>query len=206
LARFLGLDTDDIVNVIIPTPAGLTASGATVSPQSIDAPRWFDTPDLNRFFGKFDYNSLADGSIKILGTWEADNIINVDVPLLNGLATDGGKFNGKVRCHRLIKDAIVGAFSEIESNPRLRELVLFWSGSFVPRHIGRNPSRPLSPHSWGIGFDLNDEWNPWGEAGAPRGSKGSVVELVPIFEKYGFYWGGNFTKRDTMHFQFGRPV
>lgn len=206
LARFLGLKTDDIVNVVIPTPAGLTPSAAPASPESANAPSWFDVPELNRFFGKFDYKDLADGSVKILGTWEADNIVTVQIPLLNGVATDGGTFSGKVRCHKLIKDALLGVFAEIESKPKLREKVLFWSGGFVPRHIGRNPSRPLSPHSWGVSFDLNDEWNPWGEAGAAKGTKGSVIELVPLFEKWGFYWGGNFSKRDPMHLQYGRPV
>lgn len=206
LADFLGLKTDDIVNVVVPTPAGLTPFAATATPASAGAPQWFDVPELNRYFGKFDYKSLADGSVKILGRWEEENIVTVEIPLLKGLATDGGKFNGKVRCHRLMRDALVGAFAEIESKPKLREKVLFWSGGFVPRHIGRNPSRPLSPHSWGVAFDLNDEWNPWGEAGAPKGTTGSVAELVPVLEKWGFYWGGNFSKRDPMHFQYGRPA
>lgn len=206
LARFLELKTDDIVTVIIPTPAGLTGAAPTVSPVSSDAPRWFDVPELNRYFGRFDYKSLLSGSVKILGSWETDNIVEVEIPLLKGIATDGGTFNGKVRCHRLIKDAMVGAFAEIAAKPALREKVLFWSGGYVPRHIGRNPNRPLSPHSWAVAFDLNDEWNPWGETGAPKGKKGSVVELVPIFEKWGFYWGRNFSKPDPMHFQYGRPV
>jgi hypothetical protein len=32
--------------------------------------------------------------------------------------------------------------------------------------------------------------------------KGSVRELVPIANKYGFYWGGHFNSRpDGMHFE-----
>ena len=206
LARFLEIKTDDIVNVIIPTPAGLTASSPTVSPESDDAPRWFDVPELNRFFGKFDYRSLRDGSIQILSSWERDNIVIIEVPVLKGIDTDGGKFSGTVRLHRLIAKPFAAAFAEIASKPKLREKLLFWSGGFVPRHIGRNPSRPLSPHSWGTAFDINDEWNAWGTAGADKGEKGSVIELRPVFEKWGFYWGGNFSKRDPMHFQYGRPV
>ena len=206
LARFLELKTDDIVNVIVPTPAGVTGAGPTVSPGDADAPRWLDVPQLNSIFGSFDFRSLANGSIRILGSWEADNIVTVNVPLLRGIATDGGKFNGKVRCHRLIADDLSGAFAEIASKPKLRDKVLFWSGGFVPRHIGRNPSRPLSPHSWGVAFDLNDEWNPWGTTGAAKGETGSVVDLAPIMEKWGFYWGRNFSKPDPMHFQYGRVL
>ncbi len=206
LARYLDAKTDDIVNVIIPTPAGVTGPAITVTPSSTDAPRWFDVPELNRYFGNFDFKSLASGSVRILGSWESDNLMEVDIPLLRGIDTDGGKFSGKVRCHRLIADSLVGAFAEIAAKPKLRDQVLFWSGGFVPRHIGRNPSRPLSPHSWGVAFDLNDHWNPWGEPGAPKGREGSLVELVPVFEKWGFYWGRNFSKPDPMHFQYGRPV
>lgn len=206
LARFLELKTDDIVTAIIPTPAGLTGAAPTVSPVSAGAPRWFDVPELNRYFGNFDYRSLANGSIRILGSWEANNIVEAAVPVLKGIPTDGGTFNGKVRCHRLIRDALVGAFADIAAKPSLQKKVLHWSGSFVPRHIGRNPSRPLSPHSWGTAFDLNDAWNPWGQTGAKKGAEGSVVELAPIFQKWGFYWGLNFSKPDPMHFQFGQPV
>lgn len=206
LARFLEIKTDDIVNVIVPTPAGLTASAVTVSPTSDNAPRWFDVPELNRYFGKFDFRSLRDGSIQILGSWEANNIVTIEVPVLKGIASDGGRFGGKVRLHRLIAEPFANAFAEIASKPKLREKLLFWSGGFVPRHIARNPSRPLSPHSWGVAFDVNDEWNGWGSEGAPKGEKGSIVELRPFFEKWGFYWGGNFSKRDPMHFQYGRPV
>jgi hypothetical protein len=206
LARFLELKTDDIVNVVIPTPAGVTGAASSVSPANDKAPRWFDVQDLKRHFGAFDFRSLASGAIRILGSWESENIVTVEIPLLKGIATDDGTFNGKVRCHRRIAQPLAGAFAEIAAAPKLREKVLFWSGGYVPRHIGRNPSRPLSPHSWGVAFDLNDEWNAWGTPGAPKGAKGSVVELVPTFEKWGFYWGKNFSKPDPMHFQYGRAV
>ncbi len=206
LARFLAINTDDIVNVIVPTPAGLTGSAPTVSAQSGDAPQWFDVPELNRYFGNFDYRTLRDGSVQILGSWERDNIVTIDVPALDGIDTDGGKFSGQVRCHCLIAPAFANAFAEIAAAPALRAKLLFWSGGFVPRHIGSNPSRSLSPHSWGVAFDINDEWNTWGTSGAAQGAVGSVAELRAVFEKWGFYWGGNFSKPDPMHFQFGRPV
>jgi hypothetical protein len=37
---------------------------------------------------------------------------------------------------------------------------------------------------------------------AKQGELGSVRELVPIANKWGFYWGGHFKERkDGMHFE-----
>ena len=65
-----------------------------------------------------------------------------------------------------------------------------------------------SPHSYGIAIDLNlafsDYWY-W------RPHDGAIVyrnhmpeEIVAIFEKHGFIWGGKWYHFDTMHFEF-RP-
>jgi hypothetical protein len=65
-----------------------------------------------------------------------------------------------------------------------------------------------SPHSYGIAIDLNtamaDYWY-W------RPHEGAIVyrnrmpeEIVAIFEKHGFIWGGKWYHFDTMHFEF-RP-
>lgn len=65
-----------------------------------------------------------------------------------------------------------------------------------------------SPHSYGIAIDLNtafsDYWY-W------QHHKGSIVyrnrmpdEIVSIFEKHGFIWGGKWYHFDTMHFEY-RP-
>jgi len=65
-----------------------------------------------------------------------------------------------------------------------------------------------SPHSYGIAIDLNtavsDYWF-W------RPHDGAIVyrnrmpeEIVAIFEKHGFIWGGKWYHFDTMHFEF-RP-
>jgi hypothetical protein len=65
-----------------------------------------------------------------------------------------------------------------------------------------------SPHSYGIAVDLNtafsDYWY-W------RPHDGAIVyrnrmpeEIVAIFEKHGFIWGGKWYYFDTMHFEF-RP-
>jgi len=59
-------------------------------------------------------------------------------------------------------------------------------------------------HSWGAAIDINSAyaeywlWN--------RGvSTGTVPpEVIEIFERHGFIWGGKWSHYDTMHFEY-RP-
>lgn len=69
----------------------------------------------------------------------------------------------------------------------LIRLVLTYAGSFDPRFI-RGSTTTLSNHAFGSAFDINAEWNPLGHTPAPKGTEGSVRELVPIAHEYGFYW------------------
>jgi hypothetical protein len=65
-----------------------------------------------------------------------------------------------------------------------------------------------SMHSWGAAIDINttysDYWR-WG-----RGGNGPVyrnripADIVAVFERHGFIWGGNWAHFDTMHFEY-RP-
>ena len=70
----------------------------------------------------------------------------------------------------------------------------------------RGSTRTPSNHSFATAFDINAAWNGLGREPAARGEKGSVRELVPIFEKWGFRWGGNFRRRDGMHFEIARII
>ena len=53
-------------------------------------------------------------------------------------------------------------------------------------------SKLPSNHSFGTAFDINSDTNPQGKKPPAVGQPGSVRELVPIFEKHGFKWGGQF--------------
>ncbi len=65
-----------------------------------------------------------------------------------------------------------------------------------------------SPHSYGIAIDLNTAfsdywfWRPHGGRILYRNRM--PQEIVTIFEKHGFIWGGKWYHFDTMHFEF-RP-
>jgi hypothetical protein len=65
-----------------------------------------------------------------------------------------------------------------------------------------------SPHSYGIAIDLNtslsDYWY-WRPHDGPLLYRNRMpAEIVAIFEKHGFIWGGKWYHFDTMHFEF-RP-
>ncbi len=83
----------------------------------------------------------------------------------------------------------------------LMDRVVTWDGSYVFRLI-RGSKTTLSNHSWGSAFDINVRWNGLGKMPALVGKKGSLRELVPLANAYGFYWGGHYRRRkDGMHFE-----
>jgi hypothetical protein len=65
-----------------------------------------------------------------------------------------------------------------------------------------------SPHGYGIAIDLNtafsDYWYWRAHDGAVPYRNRMPQEIVAIFEKHGFIWGGKWYHFDTMHFEF-RP-
>jgi hypothetical protein len=150
--------------------------------------------------GRVRHRTLPDGTVEILDGWVEENLIVVDVPQLRGIPTYGGVFSGHVYFHKKAAKQLQAAWAEVKALG-LMNRVLFWDGSYAPRMV-RGSKRTLSNHALGLAFDINAEWNGLGVTPPPVGEKGSVRELVPIFEKHGFRWGGNWKKRlDGMHFE-----
>ncbi len=84
------------------------------------------------------------------------------------------------------------------------------SGTFYWRKV--RGSERLSSHSYGIAIDIavkqSDYWR-WGNPKAKETDKIDYknripTDLVEIFEKHGFIWGGRWYHYDTMHFEY-RP-
>ena len=65
-----------------------------------------------------------------------------------------------------------------------------------------------SPHSYGIAIDLNlafsDYWFWHPHTGKIAYRNRMPEQIVAIFEKHGFIWGGKWYHYDTMHFEY-RP-
>lgn len=80
------------------------------------------------------------------------------------------------------------------------------SGTFNYRLIGG--TNRLSSHAFGIAIDLNNnKYDYWRYATREEGQKrikSYPPEVVRIFEKYGFVWGGKWGNFDIMHYEY-RP-
>jgi hypothetical protein len=140
-------------------------------------------------------------AIRILGDWEAQNIVKVEIPQLRGI--EGLHRDGVIRWHRLCVEQLRALWAAWEK-AGLLGLVQTYAGSYVPRFI-RGSRSVLSNHAFGSAFDINAGWNPLGKTPPLAGRAGSVRELVPLANQHGFYWGGHFAARpDGMHFEIAR--
>jgi hypothetical protein len=157
-----------------------------------------------RTFGRFDFQRTSGDNIRILGSWEQDNIVTVNIPQLARVQGAGG---GNIRFHKLAVDQLRAIFAAWEA-AGLLDRVLSWSGSYVPRFM--RSGKQLSTHAFGCAFDINVPWNGYYKRAALVGEKGCVRELAPIANQHGFYWGGHFPYggdlSDGMHFEWARPV
>ncbi|MBF0481487.1 MAG: M15 family metallopeptidase [Desulfovibrionaceae bacterium] len=65
----------------------------------------------------------------------------------------------------------------------------------------------LSMHALGIAVDLNPKLGPywgWSAPGTPSPANSYPLQIVEIFERHGFIWGGKWSRFDLMHFEY-RP-
>ena len=88
----------------------------------------------------------------------------------------------------------------------LNDLVFFdlachlmtWDGCFEIRK--KRGLKSLSLHSWAVAIDINAFWNQLRQE--PQMNR----DLVEVFEKNGFDWGGHWKRKDGMHFQLKREL
>lgn len=94
----------------------------------------------------------------------------------------------------------------MEKHPKIRSFVFPLSGTFNYRLIAGTGR--LSPHSFGITIDLaRDKKDYWQWVSRKEGQKRLDVyprEIVQIFEKNNFIWGGKWAHFDILHFEY-RP-
>ena len=77
------------------------------------------------------------------------------------------------------------------------------AGTFNYRKIAGTDR--YSAHSFGIAIDINTDYSDYWQWDKSMTYKNKIpIEIVEVFEKYGFVWGGKWYHYDTMHFEF-RP-
>ncbi len=176
-------------------------SGSNFPPKP-DFPPLVSNAQRQAVFGAYDFVAapLPDNKehIRILGTWERDNIVSVPIPQLKKTAL-GARAPATMRFHKLGAAQLQGLWKDWE-DAGLLDRILTYGGGFEPRFV-RGSTRTLSNHSFGSAFDINVAWNERGHRPALVGEKGSTRELVPLAHKWGFYWGGHFSTPDGMHFE-----
>ena len=76
-------------------------------------------------------------------------------------------------------------------------------GTYYFRKIAK--TERLSAHSYGIAIDLDTKYSRYWQWDKTHNFHNEFPkEIVDIFEKYGFVWGGRWYHYDTMHFEY-RP-
>lgn len=128
------------------------------------------------------------------------NLINV------GVSNSKYQFNGNNQAASSLEKVMDELIPLAESNKNIRASVFPCGGTFNYRYIS-GTSR-LSPHSFGIAIDLaKDNRDYWKWASRKDGQKrlsSYPVEIVRIFEKNNFVWGGKWGHFDILHFEY-RP-
>lgn len=147
---------------------------------------------LKKALGEFAFRPAGGSAIEIDLAWRVRNIAFrhsfSDIRLRNN-------------CHRTVIEAIQGALTEIKQRGLERHVNVAnanrYGGCFVSRYnrlagTFGSPSR----HAYGAALDINTTENhQWR---VPRMN----CEVVRIFRKWGFAWGGNFWPTDGMHFEY----
>ena len=140
----------------------------------------------------------------------AGKLVNVQWPF--GAATNGGGVNMKRNTVRFTPvngaaDSLRAVVAELQRHPQLHKY-LAQSGSFYWRPV--RGAKRLSAHSYGMTIDIGVKYsNYWrnvakSETAEVKYANQYPHEIVEIFERHGFIWGGRWYHYDTMHFEF-RP-
>jgi hypothetical protein len=140
--------------------------------------------------GSFTYTVNSDGSVNPDPRWVREYIRTEQVPIL-----------GAVRCNKAMLPQLRAALQDVVKLGLASKIHPDeYGGCYVPRYIGHDPSQGLSFHTWGTAIDLNVPGN-------QRGTAGTIDRnVVAIFRKWGFNWGGTWRYTDPMHFEMAQLV
>lgn len=141
------------------------------------------------------YRVNADDSISMHPDWIATNLTDGRVLLHPTIQV-------RARCHVAILDDLRAALADVAAAGLSSEIDVAnanaYGGCYAPRYS--RISGYLSRHTYAMAFDTNTVSNCQGCR--PR----MHCDVVRIFRRNGFAWGGNFRRPDGMHFEWvGSP-
>lgn len=137
--------------------------------------------------------------------WLRKNLVTVRVPQLQRLGVRAAT------CHFLAKDPLLEVFDTWERDGLL-DLIHTWNGMFAPRFVRQRGTEAqriakcktlgpldLSNHALGLAFDINASEHP---LGSELPLEHPFRQLIPAARACGWLNGGEFTRRDFMHFEY----
>jgi hypothetical protein len=140
---------------------------------------------VGALIGTYRYRVVGTQVIPDSG-WTASHLRTETMPLI-----------GAVTCNTGMLDQLRAALTEVRERG-LSKYVYQTAGCYNARFIAG--STRLSNHAFGLAIDINSAEN-------GRGGRGQMhPEVVKIFKKWGFAWGGDWKYTDPMHFELVRIV
>lgn len=163
-----------------------------------------NTLSLVRYYGT-PWKVISDDKIVLHPRFDRDYITRVPVPFDLFMA---GQRIKAVAVHKRLFDSTSEILAQIEKELSPKEMDFFginqYGGGFNFRDMrGSKGGRvsDLSLHAYGAALDFSPTKNPLGKA-YNSAEKMMPLEVIEIFHKQGWVWGGQFKKRpDCMHFQ-----
>jgi hypothetical protein len=145
---------------------------------------------VNQAVGTFSYTPHPDGRVTPDPRWVHTFIRTEQVPIV-----------GSVTCNKGMLPQLRAALSEVVQRGLADKIhPSQYGGCYYPRYIAYDPAKGLSLHTWGIAIDLN----------VPENQRGTVGQMdrqvVQIFKRWGFAWGGDWHYTDPMHFELAKVV
>lgn len=147
------------------------------------------------------------------------DIIKLEIKFIN---FNGEENLGSIEVHKDVRDEVIKIFKEIKEIgfPIFKvKTIDNYEFSDEKSVIDNNTSAynfrfvsgttKLSDHAIGLAIDINPKQNPWLHPSALNkftytpGKKGTIEknsEVVSIFKKYGWSWGGDWQNPDYQHF------
>jgi hypothetical protein len=177
-------DIDDMFYV--PYPAG---SEPKQPPNNFDPGRVRYEPLLVAMYGDCKKNEVSP-KLKTIAWLPAHNGGRVAITTANG-----------------IDKALAAVSQELDALPAdLTKFLAPTAGTYNCRDVAGSSVRSM--HAYGAAIDLNvkysDYWRWSKDLTSPVWKNRIPVEIVRVFEKHGFIWGGTWYHFDTMHFEY-RP-